>query len=129
MAGISDLLDRAFGEAKDPVLRNRQGQRDRSRQPGIEPAQHAADQTVRDHDAKTRPAGLAQPIPEPRGKGGVALAVRGAEIPVVAPVAIENAGAAPRDIGIGQPVPGAERQLAQPIVDLRFADQRRAARG
>ena len=71
---------------------------------------------MRDDNERALGILLAQPFAEPSGERVIPFAIRRTEIPVIASVAIEHARRARGDVTVGQTVPGADRQLAEPIV-------------
>jgi hypothetical protein len=115
-----ELFDAAAGQAKDFVLRHRKHQCNLTRQPGIKTPQNARDDPVR-HDHKAmHPAAFAEPFCEAGDQSVMALAIRSAEIPFVSTIPVEHSRRAHCDFLIGQPIPGAERQFPQAIVNSQF---------
>ena len=60
--------------------------------------------------------GFGQPGADSAGKDLIGFAVRRREIPLVTPLLVEGARHQRRDLGARQPIPGAEREFAQPVV-------------
>lgn len=84
-ASDRDFLDHPAGKPEDAVLRHRQTQRGGARQTRIKAAQYPGHDAMADRDDRTV-ADIAEPGGDARGKPVIALAVGGAEIPLVAPL-------------------------------------------
>jgi len=65
-----------------------------------------------------------QPFANACGKAFVALAIRGAKIPLIASFTVEDARCPRTYLMIGQCIPGADRELAEPIVDAQLRSGR-----
>ena len=114
-AGISAIAPP--GQPEDAVLRHREAQRLFPPHSGIEAAQHARDDAVADRDDRIRPE-IGEKGGDAPGEIVIGLAVGAAEIPFPAAVlAGEEFRRAAPDLALVEPVPAAERDLAQPLVD------------
>src|SRR5207302_5369620 len=110
-----DFVDSTAGEPEDAVLRHRQAERPGAGHAGVKAAQDPGHHTMTDDDDRTTRL-LRQPAGNAPGESLVRLAVDSVEIPLE----LLEIGAHPgTNLAAVEPVPGAERNLAQPIVEAQ----------
>src|SRR5258707_7716319 len=74
------------------------------------------------HNDQRPVSGFGEPGGDPAGEDLIGFAVRRREIPLVRTLAVEGPRLQRGDLGAAEPLPGAERELAQTIIEAQGLD-------